>query len=1687
MRISPELLAAAAADQTILAPNAELAAALFDAIERTQRQAGRELWSTPKVRDFGSWAREQHALRHTLDEGLPRQLSDIEERELWRQVIDSSAASLNLLDIGLAARAARHARRTVLEYAIPWRRLAADATDETEIFLAWNQAFETRCREMGCVGAEVRLADLQPTNEHFVWIESPVWRPAARQWLSAHARSIAPESAMQSRNALLHAAAPARELAAMAAWLHARLNADADFRAWIFVPGLGQRRAEIEDAFDAQMELRRFVMPGDSRGARYAVAGGTPLSTFAPVRAGLQLLQASVGTVTFAQFSTILRAAELQDSERDAGAAARIDLALRRDGPHESTLFGWLKLAGDSARQEGFEAVTAVQRLRGALQVLESARPMQRMSEWIGAWVSALNAGPWATRQRWSSVEFQAAQRFRELLAALAGAETFFGLLPRDVAQRVLTRTAHETAFQPQTGIPPIWNSGQPVDPWLQYDAVWLCGMSGAQWPAAVEPVALLPVALQRAFGVVAADADSQLAMSRELLARWQLRGEQCVFSFADSTEGRAALPSPLLPLTANALDFAQTPAQPHWRALKAQAPAMQEFTDLRAPPYSPQERTRGVATLRAQSRCAFRGFAEIRLAAERMEQPVPGFNDRERGELVHHALQEIWTELGNSAVLHSLGSAAQDELLHRAAASAVQAVSRRRDPGARAGGNASALGSANCWASGWTWNAAVSPLPSRSLEGAAQLARVAGLELKVRLDRVDRLADGSRVAHRLQDRLGRRRLARRSSRQSTTTPLCVAAAGRLGRGRLRQSQCRRSRLFGRDRTPGRFQAGRKGDAAGAAAQYVGAARGLDTAPGGVGRCVRRGRCGSCTHGSGVPFLRTAGPVPRAVGAAGGRAVSTGELIDLQAREAAVKGPGSILVQAPAGSGKTTLLAQRYLRLLSRVELPEGILALTFTRRAAQEMRERVIEALRAARQGERPAPINADTWDLAVSAARHLTRLNIDVEAQPGRQRIEPTDAFNAWLAAQLPITAGAAGLRVLPDARQCYAEAARRTLSHEGGDVFGAAVERVLALDDQRWRALVKLIAEMLPSRDRWLPLLAGRLKAAVALDAGQLLSLRGRFDEDLRLLVGRVIQRAHQTLDGELLSALAPILTRAANREPEALPHLAPWRNDSSPLRDTVDDAARWRAAAEMLLTSAGKVRRTVTKADGFPPQCADKPAMVDILLTLCDEPRCRQVLREIKVLPAAAYSDAQWERVREVAQVLVLAAAQLDAVFREQGAVDFTAISLAALRALGSPTAPTDLALKLDYRLQHILVDEFQDTSSAQLELLRLLTAGWQQGDGRSLFCVGDPMQSIYGFRQAEVRAFLELSDLGLGEVRFELQRLRSNFRSMPALVEWTNECFARIMPEHDDRDRGAIAFRRSAAARSNGADAGVELRAFGSAQLEAAGIAQTLAAVRTAHPSWSIAVLVRAKAHARELAVALRARGLAFRAVQIEPLQDRAIVRDVIMLTRALLHLGDRIAWLALLRAPWSGLTLADLMVLARAPLIWEALQDEELLIQLSEAGRARCSRVRETLRHAFAMRGSMPLTRWVESTWLRLGGPGCIHCEADLEPRRDGVRAAARTGRAGPAGSGRTQCRFRGFVRRSGRRGPHRDHDHSQGQGPGVRHGGGAGIATTSRTQPQPAAPGARVCARRAGRHGHGGKATRGRRGGAVI
>ena len=230
-----------------------------------------------------------------------------------------------------------------------------------------------------------------------------------------------------------------------------------------------------------------------------------------------------------------------------------------------------------------------------------------------------------------------------------------------------------------------------------------------------------------------------------------------------------------------------------------------------------------------------------------------------------------------------------------------------------------------------------------------------------------------------------------------------------------------------------------------------------------------------------------------------------------------------------------------------------------------------------------------------------------------------------------------------------------------------------------------------------------------------------------------------------------------------------------------------------------------------------------------------------------LPPAGYTDSQWRVLEALFTLLPLAVAQLRVVFAEAGVVDFTEIAQAAVRALHTGGEPTDLALTMGARIEHLLVDEFQDTSIAQYELLKALTAGWEPADGRTLFLVGDPMQSIYRFRQAEVGLFLKIRESGIGLVQPESLNLTTNFRSTRAVVDWVNQAFAPVFPEAEDAYTGAVPYSMSTPwDRSDDGSVTVHPMFDRDDQSEASLVLRIVERIHRETPAARIAILVRAR-------------------------------------------------------------------------------------------------------------------------------------------------------------------------------------------------------------------------------------------------
>src|SRR5881397_3512701 len=257
---------------------------------------------------------------------------------------------------------------------------------------------------------------------------------------------------------------------------------------------------------------------------------------------------------------------------------------------------------------------------------------------------------------------------------------------------------------------------------------------------------------------------------------------------------------------------------------------------------------------------------------------------------------------------------------------------------------------------------------------------------------------------------------------------------------------------------------------------------------------------------------------------------------DTRARERALDVTRSFLVQAPAGSGKTELLIQRFLALLARVDMPERIVAMTFTRKAAGEMRERIVAALRDA---ENATPVDTAhaqrTRELALGALRQDQRQGWRLATHPARLQLRTIDALCASLARQAPLATGL-GPRPRLD-EHCaprYEQAAREILLAAAPN--DPAWRRLLAHQDNDADRVVALLADMLGKRDQWLGLIIGqnvagfreRLEGALATEiVGELHALQARFPPALAKALVPMQRYAFQQL---ALSGENPALARS-----------------------------------------------------------------------------------------------------------------------------------------------------------------------------------------------------------------------------------------------------------------------------------------------------------------------------------------------------------------------------------------------------------------------------------------------------------------------------------------------------------------------------------------------------------------------------
>ena len=718
---------------------------------------------------------------------------------------------------------------------------------------------------------------------------------------------------------------------------------------------------------------------------------------------------------------------------------------------------------------------------------------------------------------------------------------------------------------------------------------------------------------------------------------------------------------------------------------------------------------------------------------------------------------------------------------------------------------------------------------------------------------------------------------------------------------------------------------------------------------------------------------------------------------DLQIRKQALDPEHSFIVQAPAGSGKTELLIQRYLKLLSGVSQPEEILAMTFTRKASGEMKARIFAALTLAQSDSPPDEEHQhQTWKLARAALERNRKFGWRLLDNPARLRVVTIDSFCTFLTKRTPLLSKMGGpTEIQENIQDLYLQTAKQILSkiEKNDDLYAELTRTLLTHLDNDKNAFLKRVVQLLKLRDQWMISFFDKFE-----------NIKDHLLNDLHReklaniyseLIETHLKEARDHFPLILQESILPLASYSgeniANSEPKN--SIASLRNlDSFPL-PLIDELYKWKGISKLLLTASGELRKTANKNLGFP---ADKNAhaikmkegFTQLLKSLDEHQPLIKTLAKIVTLPSPHFTDHEWNILRSTIRLLPEIDFQLRSLLQEKELTDFSEISLAALKAFGNELEPTDLDKYLDDKIQHILVDEYQDTSYKQEELLKKLTAEWEPGKGRSLFIVGDPKQSIYRFRDAEVGLFLKTQKKGIGHLKLKNLTLESNFRSQERVVTWVNECFQKILPRDDNPNSGAIAFSKSTAVHGRESYEGVVAHPLNpntdpkfAAKDEAHKVSKLIKNIQNDSPTASIAILVRSRTHLKEIIRELESIHIPFKAEAIYTLTDRPAVIDLLSLMRALLSPLDRIAWLSILRAPWAGMSLSDLHLLSEEypeSSIWELLNDESLIEKLSSTGQQQVKRIVSVLLPTLNALPSNNFRDLLENCWIRLGGPACL-------------------------------------------------------------------------------------------------------------
>lgn len=632
-------------DAVLLTSGTALAA---DWKRRLVEAAGDGVCATPRVYGWSQWLAE---LASRADD-LPVPLGELQEQLLWERVIRADRDTADAASIRGLARHASRAYALMREYRIDARELAGEG-EEAEAFYRWVAGMQRELATMERLLAADLPEMLQPelgrwVGERYILLDGFTEHTPMQQALLQALREVgmrlesvsgAEASAKLTLTSCNGADAEYRHVAQRIA---THLASDPQSRIGVLLS------RQVQDAGRLRRILNEFLLPHElatvatREDLQAAQMIGEPLSAAPLVNQLLRLLQLAGKTgAEFAAFSPLLFSPGLKGYAAEREARARFDAMLRENNRH---YVGFKSLLG-------MREIQCMPQLSSVLKALlvwdATSRPA---GEWVRAVHALLQGAGYleAEAEGRSSSDIRQLNAFRECLASLAAVDAVQLRMSWSVFLSLLASRCHATLLGIPAYLPGVCVLPLEQAPGMRFDAVFAIGFDEEALPLPARPAPLLPFSVQRRHGLPGATA-AQAFEESEILWRQVLASAPVVHaSFARSREEHELGPSPLLVGIAAEVDDATI-------NVSTQA-GMQEYDDAPAVPLRAEEQVSGGSFLvRSQSACPFRAFATHRLDIVPLGETTPGIEAKDKGSLLHAALEYIWTHIRSQSELAAL------------------------------------------------------------------------------------------------------------------------------------------------------------------------------------------------------------------------------------------------------------------------------------------------------------------------------------------------------------------------------------------------------------------------------------------------------------------------------------------------------------------------------------------------------------------------------------------------------------------------------------------------------------------------------------------------------------------------------------------------------------------------------------------------------------------------------------------------------------------------------------------------------------------------------------------------------------------------------------------------------------------------------------------------------------------------